>query len=336
MSKQTFRLGTRGSLLALTQSRQIADALEKLHPNLQIELIIIKTTGDIITDKPLHEAGGKGLFTKELELALINNDVDFAVHSYKDVPVTMPLVDVTSLSIAATPTREDFRDVLAFGTFGLDKIHVTTLESGESGHAIELPKNLMDIPAGSRIGTGSLRRACQIRHHRPDLLIVPIRGNIDTRLRKLRDGDFDVVVLAMAGLHRTRLFDATQMRVIESDVMVPASCQGALALQCRTDDRLTMEILKTIHDPDTELCVNAEREIVRGLNGDCKSPIGVLAELAGDIFHLRTFVGPAEGATGAALSHAQSGKKGDAADITRQMLHWLNHQNVQPLLHPNR
>ena len=179
----------------------IATDLETRHPGLQVELVIIKTSGDIIADKPLHDAGGKGLFTKELELALLAEEVDFAVHSYKDVPVTMPLVDGTELMIAATPTREDPRDVLALR-------EVTT------GH---LPPRLADLPPGTRIGTGSLRRRCQILAKRPDLVIQPIRGNIDTRIHKLEEGLHDAIVLAMAGLHRTRMFDASLMHILEPD-----------------------------------------------------------------------------------------------------------------------
>ena len=328
MSKQSLRLGTRGSMLALTQSRQVADELEKLHADLQVELIIIKTTGDIITDKPLHEEGGKGLFTKEIEIALLRSEVDFAVHSYKDVPVTMPLVsvpaDFAGLVIAATPTREDCRDVLAFGAF----------QSPEAASNKTTPMSLMEIPTGLRIGTGSLRRACQIRHHRPDLQILPIRGNIDTRLRKLHDKEFDAVVLAMAGLHRTRLFDENQMCLIEPDFMVPASCQGALALQCRADDQRTKFLLNAVHDADTELCVNAEREIIAGFNGDCKSPIGALATLTGDEFHLRVFAGSTDGLS-PALSHFQSGKKADSKVIIGMVLQWFIARNVQLLLHPH-
>src|SRR5687768_18563534 len=171
MPDPTLRLGTRGSLLARTQSMLVADALERAHLGLKIEMHIVKTTGDQITDRPLHEAGGKGLFTKELEQALLAGEIDFAVHSYKDVPVTMPLVDQADLVIAAVPTREDPRDVLVS----------------------RKAKRLADLPPGARVGTGSLRRACQIVHARPDVVIEPVRGNIDTRLRKLTEGHYDAI-----------------------------------------------------------------------------------------------------------------------------------------------
>src|SRR4051812_11250569 len=205
-SSSVLRLGARGSMLSRMQSQRVADALEKRHPGLEIELVLCKTTGDVIVDKPLHDAGGKGLFTKELEQALLAGEVDLAVHSYKDVPVTMPLVEGSQerLVIAAVPKREDPRDVLV------------------SSKA----KRLGELPQGARVGTGSLRRGSQIRTLRPDLQIELIRGNIDTRLRKLRAGQFDAIILAYAGLKRTALFDDQDMSVIEPDEMLPAAGQG--------------------------------------------------------------------------------------------------------------
>ena len=206
-------------MLARTQSQMVADEVERVCPRASVDLVIIKTSGDLIADKPLHDVGGKGLFTKELEQALLAGQVDFAVHSYKDVPVTMPLVDTTDLIIAATPVREDSRDVLA-------------VREGIGGAA-----GLMDLPPGARVGTGSLRRRCQLLAKRPDLVIQPIRGNIDTRLRKMNEGAYDAIVLAAAGLKRTGLFDPWGMHLLEPDDMVSAAGQGALALQCRRDDR---------------------------------------------------------------------------------------------------
>jgi len=255
-----LRLGTRGSLLARTQSELVAEQLRRLHPHLQVQLQIVKTTGDRIADRPLHELGGKGLFTKELELSLLNGEIDFAVHSYKDVPVTMPLVDGSGLVIAATPIREDARDVLVAGA-GI--------------------RSMMDLPAGATVGTGSLRRRCQLLHHRPDLKIVPLRGNIDTRLGRQRDGSMDAVVLAAAGLRRAGLFDASTMIELPIEQMVPAAGQGALALQCRADDARTRELLRPLNDPATEHCVSVERGVIRLLNADCHSPIGVHATFFG-------------------------------------------------------
>src|SRR5687767_8367811 len=163
MANEVLKLASRASLLAKTQSRLVADALERLHPGLHVELILLKTTGDQITDRPLHDAGGKGLFTREIELALLRDEIDFAVHSYKDVPVTMPLVDQSDLVMAATPQREDPRDVLISPA----------------------AKSIADLPQGAKVGTGSLRRQCQLLAARPDLNVQLIRGNVDTRLRKL-------------------------------------------------------------------------------------------------------------------------------------------------------
>ncbi len=255
-----LRLGTRGSLLARTQSELVAEQLRRLHPHLQVQLQIVKTTGDRIADRPLHELGGKGLFTKELELSLLNGEIDFAVHSYKDVPVTMPLVDGSGLVIAATPIREDARDVLVAGA-GI--------------------RSLMDLPPGATVGTGSLRRRCQLLHHRPDLKILALRGNIDTRLGRQRDGSMDAVVLAAAGLRRAGLFDASTMIELPIEQMVPAAGQGALALQCRADDARARELLRPMNDPATEHCVSVEREVIRLLNADCHSPIGVHANFFG-------------------------------------------------------
>ncbi len=254
-----LRLGTRGSLLARAQSELVAESLRRAHPGLRVSLVVFKTSGDRITDQPLHEFGGKGLFTKELEQALLAGRIDFAVHSFKDVPVTMPLVDQTDLLIAAVPKREEPWDVLA------------------SFKA----RRLYDLPAWSRVGTGSLRRRCQVQLARPRLVVEPIRGNIDTRLRKLRDGEYDAIVLALAGVKRAGLFDASFMTTIPIHTMVPAPGQGALALQCRKADGRTRYLLAALNHPATATCVGAERALVAALEGDCHSPIGALAVLAG-------------------------------------------------------
>ena len=265
----TLRLGTRGSMLAKIQSGQVADELEKRHPGLSVELCIIKTTGDQIVDRPLSEAGGKGLFVKELERALLDGQVEFAVHSFKDVPVTMPLVEQENLIVAAVPMREDARDLL-----------ISTKA-----------KTLADLPPGARVGTGSLRRQSQLLAVRPDLHIEGIRGNIDTRLRKLQDGEFDAIILAMAGIKRAGLFDTEIMTPIDPADLLPAAGQGALSLQCRNDDDRTRELLSVLDDPTTAACVLAEREIVRLLDGDCFSPIGAFARIADGQLVLRVAVG---------------------------------------------
>ena len=273
MAGSVLRLGTRGSLLALTQSRWVAAQLQRRCPDVRVELRIVTTSGDKAADQPLRDVGGKGLFTKEIEQALLAREVDLAVHSLKDVPVTMPLVAQEDLVIEAIPPREDPRDALV--SLGADSIEA--------------------LPAGARVGTTSLRRRCQLLAARPDLRIEPLRGNIDTRLRKLREGQFDAVVLAMAGLRRTGLFDAGYMVALEPELMLPAPGQGALALQCRRDDQATRRILAMMNDGDTARCVRAERRVVELLGGDCHSPIAALANMAGDMLVLDVAVGRRDG-----------------------------------------
>ena len=204
-----------------------------------------------------------------MKSALLEKRIDFAVHSFKDMPTTMPLVDESDLIVAAVPRREDARDVLVSNR----------------------PMTLADLPAGARVGTGSLRRQCQLLAARPDLQIQPVRGNIDTRLRKQREGEFDGIVLAMAGVLRVGLFDARIMTPLDARLILPAPGQGALALQCRRDDHSTRSILKALDDPTTAACVAVERELVRLLNGDCLSPIGAFALIEGDTINLHAVVG---------------------------------------------
>ncbi|HEY0007174.1 MAG TPA: hydroxymethylbilane synthase [Tepidisphaeraceae bacterium] len=268
-----LRLGTRGSLLAVAQSRQVAEMLELAHAGLKVELITIKTTGDRIQDRPLADIGGKGLFTKEIELALLAGEIDFAVHSFKDVPVTMPLVDPSKLMIACVPRRADPFDVLA-------------TRDG---------RDLLALPEGAKVGTASPRRAAQLLDRRADLRIEPIRGNIDTRLRKMRDGEYDAVLLAKAGLVRAGLFDAATMITLTLDQMVPAAGQGALALQTRDDDAEAVRFLIALHHPPTADAVTLEREVVRLLEGDCHSPIAAYAQHHGDQTTLSVVHGTPQG-----------------------------------------
>jgi hydroxymethylbilane synthase len=259
-NENVLRLGARGSMLSRMQSGMVADLLEKAHPGLTVELVLIKTSGDTISDRPLYEFGGKGLFTKELEQAMLKSEIDFAVHSFKDVPVTMPLVDTAELVVAAVPKREDPRDVLA----------------------CTKAKSIDELPQGAKVGTGSLRRRSQLRAARPDLNIELIRGNVDTRIKKMRTGEFDAVLLALAGLKRSGLFDETDMSIIDADELLPSAGQGALCLECRRDDPRTRELLGALNDADSFLAVRLEREIVRQLNGDCHSPIAVLVSFEED------------------------------------------------------
>jgi hydroxymethylbilane synthase len=311
INNQTIlRLGTRGSLLARTQSALVAAALERAHPGLRVELVTFKTSGDQIAERPLHEFGGKGLFTKELELALIDGQIDFAVHSYKDMPTTMPLVDQSGLIVAAVPTREDPRDVLVAGR----------------------PLLIADLPQGARVGTGSLRRQSQLLAHRPDLHIEPVRGNIDTRLRKQREGRFDAVVMAMAGIRRAGLFDPGTMLPIEAEVLIPAPAQGALALQCRRDDQRTRGLLEVLDDRATAVCATAERALVAALNGDCLSPIAALATIASGRITLRAAVAGRGGKPPVLRATAQSDASAPEA-AAREAYATFARQGVEALLH---
>jgi len=303
-----LRLGTRGSLLARSQSALVAAQLQAAHPGLEIQIIIIKTTGDRISG-PLYDAGGKGLFVKELEQALLEQHIDLAVHSCKDVPTTMPLVDQGQLIIAAIPTRADPRDVLISTTW----------------------QSIADISPGAHVGTGSLRRRCQILQLRPDLKIDPIRGNIDTRLRKLQ-GPLDALILAMAGLERTGLGDPARMHSIPLEQILPAPGQGALALQCRIGDQSTIELLRTVDDARTHACVDAERAIVAAVNGDCHSPIAALAQIIGQEAWVRAVIGGRDGRPPTISAQA----KMPLPDLQRavgMVIEQLQQQDVGKLLH---
>jgi len=248
---KTLRLATRGSLLARTQSQQVADALTAA-TGVAVELVIVQTRGDQITDRPLAAVGGKGLFTKEIEVALQEDRADLAVHSMKD----MPTDDVEGLTIAAIPERVDPRDVL-------------------------IGSRLSELAAGSRVGTGSARRAMQIAELRPDLEIVGIRGNVDTRIAKQQRGEYDVIVLAMAGLARLgRGGDVTE--ILDVDRMVPAVGQGALAIQCRRNDRVTQDLLEHIHHPPSAVRAACERSFLTAISGGCSAPAAAHSWLDGD------------------------------------------------------
>jgi hydroxymethylbilane synthase len=256
--------------LALRQSEQVKAALSAMHPELRIELKIIKTTGDKILDVPLAKVGGKGLFVKEIEEALLARQVDLAVHSMKDVPAMLP----EGLGIAAVPAREDPRDVLV---------------SGKAGTLEELPHRAV-------IGTGSLRRGAQALALRPDLRVETLRGNLDTRLRKARDGSYDAVILAAAGLHRMGWKDRITA-YLDPDVFIPAIGQGALGIEARADDREVWGLLRGLHDVSTAAAVTAERAFLKELEGGCQVPIGGHAQVLGASVALTGLVASLDGRT---------------------------------------
>jgi hydroxymethylbilane synthase len=275
-SSPVLRLATRGSALALAQSRQVAGAIEKAHPGLHIHLVTVTTTGDRVQDRPLHDIGGKGLFTKEVEQALLRGEADFAVHSMKDVPVTMPLVPEAAerLVITAVPPRQDVRDVFV-------------------SHQA---RSLAELPVNATVGTTSPRRAAQVLRVRPDLRIVPLRGNVDSRLEKLAAGAIGACLLAAAGLGRLGRFDPAFMHPLDPTDFIPAAGQGALALQCREDDVRVRRILAAVDDVATQSAVDVEREVVRLLEGDCTSPIGVWATESDGHWNLHAFTADADAA----------------------------------------
>ena len=255
MSFRPLRIGSRGSPMALRQTTLVRDRLVATHPDLAapgaVEIVTIRTTGDRVQDRVLAEIGGKGLFAKEIEEALIAGRIDLAVHSLKDLETWLP----DGLEIACVLPRDDPRDVLMSA-------------SGVS---------LAGLPGGARVGTASLRRQAQLLRHRPDLAVLPIRGNVGTRLRKLEAGEVDAIVLALCGLERLDLTGRAH-EILPREVMLPAVGQGALAIECRADNETVHRLVEPLHDPISAACVDAERAMLAALDGSCRTPIAGLGE----------------------------------------------------------
>lgn len=269
MNEQTqLRIGTRGSALALWQAEWVKAQLLAAHEELAVELLVIKTTGDKILDVPLAKVGGKGLFVKEIEEALLDGKADLAVHSVKDMPAELP----EGLHLAVMPPREDPRDALI----------------SRNGAGLEA------LPHGARVGTSSLRRAAQLLHLRPDLRIETLRGNVDTRLRKLESEGFDAIVLAAAGLKRMELSHVVS-EYLEPERMLPAVGQGALGIETRTGDAFTNEMVASLAHPETMTIVRAERAFLKRLEGGCQVPIGAHATMEGETLILTGMVADLEG-----------------------------------------
>ncbi|MCX7981515.1 MAG: hydroxymethylbilane synthase [Syntrophales bacterium] len=263
-----MRIGTRGSALALKQTELIIGSLKENWPEIQVEVKVIKTKGDIMQDVSLAQLGGKGVFVKEIEEALIKNEIDLAVHSLKDCPVEIP----ATLEIVATPKREDPRDVL------ISRDHL----------------KIERLPHGARIGTGSLRRKCQLLHLYPDLQIIPLRGNLDTRIKKIDTEGFHGVVVSAAGMRRMGWVNRISC-FIPPELMIPAVGQGILALEVRKNDEELKETLSCLNDHKTWIEATCERAFLRRLGGGCRLPLGAHAAITGDKITVNGFIGTPNG-----------------------------------------
>jgi hydroxymethylbilane synthase len=291
-----LRIGTRGSPLALVQARTVA---ARLAASLAVSadaiaLKIIRTSGDAIQDRPLADAGGKGLFTKEIEEALLQGAIDLAVHSTKDMPTLLP----DGLMLAACLEREDARDVFI------------------SRQA----SSLAELPQGATLGTASLRRQAIAKRARPDLNVTPLRGNVETRLRKLEDGEVDATILALAGLKRLGLVEHAT-KIMDADEFLPAVGQGAIGIEARAADRRTRDMLARVDHADTSIAIACERAFLAVLDGSCKTPIGGHATLSGGLVHFRGLIAKPDGS--AAHETASSGGHKDAVKIGADAGHAL-------------
>jgi hydroxymethylbilane synthase len=282
-------IGTRGSELALWQTRHVKALLENLFSGIVIDVQTIKTTGDKILDVPLAKIGDKGLFTKELEMALLDERIDLAVHSFKDVPTAIP----DGLTIGAVLEREDVRDVFI-------------------GHPKNPNQLFMTLPRHAVIATGSLRRKCQVLNTRQDIQIVDIRGNLNTRIKKLDESNWDGMILAKAGV--TRLGWAQRItEILPIEIMLPAVGQGALAIEIRSGDKRIEELLRTLHHIPTALIVTAERSLLRHLEGGCQIPIGAYGQVQGNELRLEAVIGSLDGKR--MVKGSRNGSHADAEQI---------------------
>jgi hydroxymethylbilane synthase len=263
-----IRIGTRKSPLALWQAEYVRAQLLAHHPELSVELVPMSTEGDRVLDRSLAAVGGKGLFIKELEQGLLDKRIDIAVHSLKDMTATLP----TGLALAAICEREDPRDAFVSTRYA----------------------DLAALPGGARVGTASLRRQCQLRHAFPELDIVTLRGNVNTRLAKLDNGEFDAVVLAVAGLKRLGFEQRIRTR-LDTEQSLPAVGQGVVSVECRDDDGDTHRLLTALEHTPTRICISAERAMNAALEGGCQVPIGGYAELHGESLRVRGLVGAPDG-----------------------------------------
>ncbi|MGR9045301.1 MAG: hydroxymethylbilane synthase [Gammaproteobacteria bacterium] len=303
MTDKIIRIATRKSPLALWQAEHVAERLKAAFPGLRTELVKMTTKGDKILDAPLAKVGGKGLFVKELEQGMLDGVADIAVHSMKDVPVEFP----DGLHLSVILTREDPTDAFVSSRYA----------------------SLHDLPAHAKIGTSSLRRQCQIKEKFPEAEIVALRGNVNSRLSKLDAGDFDAIILASAGLIRLGLAHRISER-LEPSQSLPAIGQGAIGIECRTDDHDLNQLLAALHDRETSICVTAERAMNARLNGGCQVPIAGFAVLNGGQLHMRGLVGSPDGRV---LYRAeQTGRAEEAETIGRSVAETLLARGADKIL----
>ena len=299
-----IRIGSRGSVLALWQSNHVRDRLRAAHPGLQIEIEVIQTTGDKILDVPLAKIGDKGLFTKELDRALLDNRIDLAVHSLKDVPTRVE----TGLALTAVSEREDPSDALIA--------------------APGMPRTLAELPEGARIGTSSLRRRAQLLARRNDVEVLDLRGNVDTRLAQVRAGNYDAIILALAGLKRLGLDQHVSDVMRPEDDWLPAVGQGALGMICRAEDHETHSFLAVLDDDATHRATSAERTFLRQLEGGCQVPIAARATADAQGVQLRGLVASLDGSR--ILRGESSGE--DADTVGREVARQLLEQGAEEIL----
>jgi len=305
MTKHVLRIGSRGSRLALWQAEQAKSRLLELNPALSVEIEIIKTTGDVKPD-PLSVIGGKGVFTKELEEALLDKRIDLAVHSLKDLPTIVP----DGLAISAICEREDPRDALVM----------------RDGAKIA---SLRELPEKSTVGTSSQRRLSQLKALRPDIVVKDLRGNVDTRVRKLDEGQYDALILASAGLIRLGLRNRISS-AIAIDEILPAVGQGAIAIETRAGDQVAVEATRKLNHRETELACRAERAFLRGLGGGCQFPIAAHAVVEGEVLKLEGLVAKSDG--GKILRNRNSGSPDQAEEIGAQLARQLLEDGAEDLL----
>lgn len=307
MRKNKLIIGSRGSELALWQTNFVRSRLEEFFPALNLEIKIIKTTGDKLLDVALAKIGDKGLFTRQIETALLGGEIDLAVHSLKDLQTVQP----EGLIIGAVSARETPNDVLI------------------SKNAASID----DLPKGAKVATGSLRRKSQLLNYRPDLQIFEIRGNVPTRLKKFEESDLDAMILAFAGIHRLGL-DAYIKQIIPFEIMLPAVSQGAMGIEIRSGDAELKELLRPLNDENTQACVAAERSFLRALEGGCQVPIGAYAFLKDDKIYLEGMAGDLNGSV--TLRDSISGEKENAARLGWRLAQDLIAKGADKLLELTR